>query len=325
MVVGWCSRDPDYIRLAKLGVHAGLASLVLGRPYNPAWPDAEIAAYFKAIKAGDLLLYDRCKRTVHGTNYGLTEFGMVRNFPQVFPTIQIARKFKKLYAEMAPALPKWHTEVRERAYQQNYLGGPGDHPYGYKHWFWDVIGFRQIPYSVYLKRQKARDPVTIIQGKYYAITLGGDAKRVVAFYPQSIAAGVLKEAMLRLFAPESPSWIGDAYYGRTPLRAPIHDSLLMEIPTRVWDRVVERVYREMMRPVEALPLDWVSPADRQRLGFGPLLTIGVEGKAGLDWQKMEKIPGPTLQELGLSGESVYFPADEDAESAEDVASLGTVA
>lgn len=320
---GWFMRDPEYIRLAKLGVHAALASHVLKRPYDPRWSDTDLAAYFEDIKKAEEVIYDRCKRTVHGTNYGLTEYGMVRNFPENFPTLAVARKFKATYAEMAPALPKWHRQLRERAYAQNYLGGPGDHPFGYKHWFWSVLGFRSIPYPVYLKRQKRHEPVTTIQGKYFAITLGDDAKRCVAFYPQSTAAGVLKEVMLRLFDPEQPNYIGEAYYGRTPFRAPIHDSLLLEIPHRVWDAVVEKVFTEMLRAVPELPLDWIPVADRQRLGMGTALSIGVKAKQGLDWKAMEGLACPTPQQLGVSADGTFFPAEVEDEDEE--ADLGTVA
>lgn len=317
---GYFMRDPSYMWLAKLGVHAGLASHILGRPYNPAWPLPDLVAYFKEIKRSEPVIYDRSKHTTHGKNYGLTIYGMVRNFPESFPTLKVAKHYDAIYAAMAPKLGEWHTHLRERAYAQNYLGGPGDHPFGYKHWFWSVLGFRSIPYNVYLKRQRLHEPVTTIQGKYFAITLGEDSKRAVAFYPQSTAAGILKEVMLRLFDPDSPSYIGDAYYGRTPFRAPIHDSLLLEIPVRVWDSVVEKVYREMLMPVKELPLDWVPVAERERLGFGPYVTIGVEGKAGADWLHMETIPSPTLQELGVSPDGTFFPHEEEEE--EEEVSLG---
>lgn len=321
---GCFMRDPHYVWLAKLGVHAGLASHILKRPYDPSWSTPDIVAYFKEIKEREPLIYDRSKRCVHGKNYGLTEYGMVRNFPESFPTLKVARQITAVYDHMAPALGKWHTQVRERAYAQNYLGGPGDHPYGYKHWFWSVLGFRGIPYNVYLRRQKLHEPVTTIQGKYYAITLGEDAKRAVAFYPQSTAAGILKEVILRLFTPGEPSYIGDAYYGRIPFRAPIHDSLLLEIPNRVWDRVCEMVYREMLRPIAAMPLDWIPEAERARYGLGPLLTVGVEGKQGLDWLNMERMQSPTLQELGVSADGTFF-AHEEGEDEEEAESLGTVA
>lgn len=326
LLSGWFMRDPHYMRLAKLGVHAGLASHVLKRPYDSSWADAEIAAYFKQLKKTEEVIYDRSKRVVHGTNYGLTVHGMVKNFPAIFPTLKIATGIRDIYFKMAPGLPAWHNSLRETAYAQNFLGGPGVHPFGYKHWFWAVLGFRQIPYSAYIKRQQRHEPVTIIQGRYYAITLGDDAKRVVAFYPQSTAAGVLKEVMLRLFDPDHPSYVGDAYYGRTPFRAPIHDSLLFEIPFRVWDRTIERVYREMLRPVPELPLAWV-PADlRARFGMGDFLSIGVEGKAGADWKHMETLPTPKWAdlELGVSQDALFF-SHEEGDDAEDEESLGTVA
>lgn len=277
--------------------------------------------YCLTVPSGYFLIRHRDRISVTGnTNYGLTEFGMVRNFPEYFPTLTVARKLKAVYAEMAPALPKWHQHLRELAYQQNFLGGPGAHPYGYKHWFWSVLAFRGIPYNVYLRRQKLHEPVTTIQGKYYAIVLGEDAKRVVAFYPQSTAAGVLKEVMIRLFDPESPSYIGDAYYGRTPFRAPIHDSILLEIPNRVWDRVVELVFQEMLRPIPELPLDWVEAGVRRSLGLGSHLSIGVEAKCGLDWKNMEALAGP---EVGVSGEGTFFPHEEEDE--EEADALGVVA
>ena len=73
---------------------------------------------------------------------------------------------------------------------------------------------------------------------------------------------------------------------KTPLRAPIHDSLLLEIPHRRWDRTVEIACQEMQRPVAELPLpaSWGRP--------GEYVTIGVAAKAGSDWQAMEKIAVP---------------------------------
>lgn len=320
---GYFMRDPAYIRLAKLGVHAGLTSHVLKRPYDPRASDVDLSAYFQEIKATQPILYSRCKVVVHGTSYGLTEYGMIRNFPETFPTLKAAQAITKVFHGMAPLLPKWQGQVRERAYQQNYLGGPGDHPFGYKHWYWAVLGFRPITHQIYQQRIRMHQPVTIIQGKYFALVWGDDSKRAVAFYPQSTAAGVLKEVMLRLFHVEHPSYIGDAFYGRTPLRAPIHDSLLLEVPVRVWDRVLEKVYLEMMRPVPELPLGWIPAAERARLGLGEYLSIGVEAKAGMNWLDMEKLPTPTVQELGVSMDGVYLPAMEEDD--EDEVALGTMA
>jgi len=312
--VGWYSRDPAYIRLAKLGVHAGLASHFLGRPYDPRWSDAEIGAYFREIKKEHPKVSHQSKRCVHGDNYGLTEFGMVQQFPDAFPTLPIARKFKAVYRTMAPAVPAWQRQVRERAFRQHYLGGPGDHPFGYKHWFWSVFTYKRIGEQQrrgLLRRYPDDPPVAVINGTPFKVTLGEDGKRCVAFYPQSTAAGVLKEAMLALFAdPDSPDYIGDAHFGRTPLRAPIHDSLLLEVPERAWDQVYETVCRVMQQPIrqQPCPAEW---------GLGPCLTIGVEAKAsalGGTWQAMETVELP----VGVAGDVGPTP---EADEADDLADL----
>ncbi len=115
-----------------------------------------------------------------------------------------------------------------------------------------------------------------MHGRYFQTKPGNDWNRVVAYYPQSIAAGRLKEVQRRLFLPWSPDYIGDCYFGRTPLLAPIHDSLLLHIPNRILDRVIEIVSRVMQEPSQYLPipLDW---------GWGPFLPIGISAKAGKNW------------------------------------------
>jgi hypothetical protein len=280
--------------------------------------------YCPTVPTGFFLVRHRDRISVTGnTNYGLTEFGMVRNFSQTFPTITIARKFKRAYLDMCPKLHAWQKGVQELAYRQNFLGGPGAHPFDYKHWLWAVLSYRGITESAFVKRQVAHEPVTRIQGRPYAIVLGEDAKRAVAFFPQSTAAGVLKDAMLRLFDPDGPSYIGDAYFGRTPLRAPIHDSLFLEVPVRAWDRVLERVVLEMTRPVPELPLNWVSREDRVRFGFGDHLSIGVEAKTGDDWGSMQPIDTAGLV-AGVIPETTAFALDDDAENQDDFAALRTV-
>jgi hypothetical protein len=166
-------------------------------------------------------------------------------------------------------------------------------------------------------RVKRHMPVVEINGRWFGVGLGEDSKRVIAFYPQSTAAGVLKRTIRALFLfPDHPSYIGDAYYGRTPLRAPIHDSLLLEVPDRVWDRVVASVAREMLRPIaeQPLPAAW---------NMGTHLTVGVDAKAGKNWLDVEGVPLPTWQELGVSNEETYFGVEEDDE--EDVQEMGVVA
>lgn len=335
--VGWFDRDPAFIRLAKLGVHAYLASHLLQRPADLRWSDADLLGYFKELKEANTLLYDRSKRCVHGTNYGLTPYGMASTFPELYPLEKDADRVQRIYFEICPNLPIWHQALRSQAYDTGSLGGPGAplltednrcytpgwtgpspwaHPFQYRHWFWSVLAYSPITESQRLHRVKRGQPCVEINGRWFAVKWGEDSKRVIAFYPQSTARGVLTRPMRNLFVNrDHPSWIGDAYFGRTPFRAPIHDSLLLEIPLRAWDTVLEKVCREMQRPIleQPLPAAW---------GMGRHLTVGIEAKAGQNWKDVTTIQIPGWSEGG-DLKDTYFGVEEADE--EDAMDLGVVA
>lgn len=332
VILGWCMRDPAYIRLAKLGMHAYLASHVLGRPADLRWPDAELSRYFKAIKhaedAHTKQMYDGSKRVVHGNGFGQTALGVYLAHPKLFKNQAAADRLFKLYYTIAPALPKFHVALRHTAHEQRYLGGalPYDyrpdekrvigHPYHYKHWFWSVVSYERLSVNQRLFRQKAGLPMIEINSIWYGVGLGEDGKRVCALYPQGIARGVLTEAAFRLFDPDDPLadryYIGDCYFGKTPLRAPIHDSFLCEVPTRKLDRVLERIYGAMSLPVAELPND---PA----WGLGSHLSIGVDVKVGPSWGEMTSVDTTGL--LGVAGDTVSEAADD--EESDDLLDLET--
>lgn len=334
---GWLAGDPDYIRLAYLGVHAYLASHLIGKPASLGWSDQDLSMYFSEIKKKYPVEYDRSKRTVHGNNYGLTIHGMVENFPESFPDLKAAQYTQDLYFELAPKLKAFHDRCRDKAYEFGRLGGPAcddyytlvnsgqNHPYAYRHWFWGVQSYRPVNEAEYRKAQawgKRKGTLrangvpsgfVIMNNRPFKVQLGEDSKRVIAFYPQSIAAGRMKEAELELFHPESPDYIGDMYYGQTPFRAPIHDSLLLEVPDQVWDYVVETVVGVMRRPElrQPVPEEW---------GIGSHLRIGVAAKAGRDWMHMEEIELPEMVPE-TAREQMFLPVEED--QYEDVLDLGT--
>jgi hypothetical protein len=316
---GWCASDAEYYRLAKLGVHAALVTHVLRQPYDPGESDAALKALFARVKDEHQDVYEPAKRYIHGRAYGLTVAGMQLQFPHLFKTQAVAQQYARIFEGMAPGVARWQGNTQLRASRQHYLGGAGDHPFAYKHWFWSVYQYKRLTATQYYRlvakhqREGSEPPVLTINGQHFRISLGEDGKRVLAFYPQSIAAGILKEALLRLFADkDSPSYIGDVYFGKTPLRAPIHDSLLLEIPLRVWDRVVEIVCMEMQRPVvqQPLPESWGAR-------FGEYVAIGVAAKAGQNWAAMEKIAVPGY-------ESDWEAQPVEAEDEEDWGDLARV-
>jgi len=276
ILTGWFCGDPTYIRLARLGVHAYLTSHLVNKPADLGWSDEVLGDYFKKIKKAYPVKYHQGKGTVHGTNFGQTPYGMAKLHPHLF-TISSATALQTLYYKLCPKLKSWHNNLRQRAHRQGYLGG-NDHPFHYKHWFWEVLKWSG--------------------GK---VSLGRDANRVVAFYPQSTAAGILKEACLRLMDPGGANYIGDTFHGRTPIRALIHDSILCEVPLGEKDRVIRALYNEMTTPIKVLPCpkEW---------GLGPYLTIGVAIKVGPTWGSMEEID---LKELGVASDTTVIDAEED--------------
>jgi uracil-DNA glycosylase family 4 len=315
--VGWFSRDPDYIRLAKLGVHAALASHVLERPYDPAWSDSDLVDYFYEIKEREPLIYTQTKTVVHGVSYGRTPHGMHRDYPEMFPTLKDANRIFDIFYAMAPAIPRWQQDIRQHVDKHGYLGGPGEppfgHPYNYRHYYYGVFTYSRLSPAQAQRlrakygRLKRPAPLVEVNGIDYKQVNGDDAKRLVAFPPQSTASANLKDAELILFGdPDSALYLGNAYYGQTCLRAPIHDSLLLEYPVEEEERVLLNVATAMCRPIlqQPLPSAW---------GMGEHLTIGVEAKAsavGGNWMAMETIDLPVVSTPSLAADRTYFPIQD---------------
>ena len=245
---------------------------------------------------------DLAKRCVHGSNYAMTPRGMHMQFPELFPTDRAAAFAQGLYFEIAPSFPLWQLSVKERAAKSGYLGGK-DHPFRYMHWFFNVVNYR--PAKGIVRGQSVKR-----NGMTFQMSWGEDSKRACAFYPQSTAAGVIKEAMLRLFVPGTENYIGDVFFGKTPLRAQIHDSLLLEVPKVRLDEVFSKVCTEMMRPIKQQPMD---PA----WGMGDYLTIGVEAKVGQNWapysegnlEGMRKLPVPASISPESLAADIVVPMD----------------
>lgn len=297
---GWWCGDPVLYRLAKLGIHAFLCGRKpeVNQPAELSWSDEDLAAHFTMLKERFFPAYDKTKRAVYGTLYGAVPSTLCEIFPEHYPTVRDAEREQRFLFEFAPKLKSFHSQVREIAHRQHWLGGPGVHPYGHRHWFWHVLEYERLSLPQVRWREKRGMPVQVLQGIPYGISLGKDGKRVVAYYPQSTASFNLADAMLLTFDPElEETYIGDCYYGMTPLRAPIHDSLLMEVQDSLVERVLERVVPVMTREIIEQPLPW-DPTQ--------FLKIGVEAKVGQDWASMKKVDVSALvgAPAGVSGDRV---------------------
>ncbi len=281
VLVGWFAHDPDYIRLAKLSVHAYLCSYLVDKPADLKWSDEHLAGYLKEIKKENKLNYEISKRVIHGSAYGLTPYGLTKTYPDLFKTKKDAEEVQELFFTVAPRVREWQDNVVALAHKQNYLGGE-DHPYHYKHWFWDVLKYTPITASAMRYRNKNKKDYILINERPYSINRSTDANRAIAFFPQSTAGGIIKEAMLKLFIPGQPNYVGSSYFGKTPLRMPIHDSLVLEVMNNRVNTVLEKVKYAMTEPLEHLPCDptW---------NIGTHLAIGVAVQAGKDWGNMEDV------------------------------------
>lgn len=339
---GWMSGDPDYIRLATLGVHAYLTSFKLaeagkiGSPASLSWSDADLALFFKDIKNRFPFEYDMCKRCVHGNNYGLTVYGMHQTFPELYATLKAAEEIQDLYYSICPKLPGFHSRMRDYAYEHETLGGSyvddytlltqgGHHPFGYRHKFFGVqtykplneSEFRKLQYIARKRMHREMHPsVRIINRRPFQVAFGEDSKRVIAFFPQSIAAGTLKEAELTLFHPDSPCYIGDIAEGKTPLIAPIHDSLLMHVPDHLHEWVIALAVEVMRRPIPTMPCppEW---------GIGSHIRVNVDVKVspvGGSWADVKSISIPDMAPA-TAMENTYMPTED--QEWDDFQDLGT--
>lgn len=246
------ARWRDGIRLAKLGVHSYLASHVLGRPADLKWDDDRLRKYFKDIKGSNdpqvNMIYNGCKRAIHLSNYGGTPRKMVQAEPDTFPTVKYATELQEMYFEVAAPIRKWQLQTQLEAHQNGFLRNPFDYIHRFTHVFRNV--------------KEA--------GKWVRKP-GDQANDVLAFLPQSTAAGIIKEAMLRLW--EDPQMAA-------AMRLQVHDSLLLEVREAELDEVRAKLISCMTAPVKELPL----PASFR---MGEALVIDVDSKVGYRWGAMK--------------------------------------
>lgn len=195
----------QYIRLARLGMHAAVTALKVGTPVDLTADDQTVKGQLDAVKKAHPKAYDTSKRTVHANNFGMTTYGMVEKFPEFFPTLKAAQEFQGFYYALAPDLPKWHQALRKTAHERGFLGGvtpPGaptpsiwDHPYGYRHWFWDVLSYQ--PCQEFTARKWLKDPtrahrIVYLHGRPFQVRFGGDGNRCLP--------------------PDAQVWMGDYTY-----------------------------------------------------------------------------------------------------------------
>jgi DNA polymerase I-like protein with 3'-5' exonuclease and polymerase domains len=242
VLTGYCSGSAEYIRLARAGVHGWLTSHIVGVPIQTNLSDADLAQASKEMKLAHPVVYEQAKRAVHGFNYLLTPYGLQDEYPELFPKRKGAERLYELYWGL-PETAKvrdWQRATVERAHKEKHL----NNHFGGRHYFYQLYRWNA--------RRKEWE-------------FGDDAKRAVAYLPQSDAAFIQREVLLALWG------IDDLL--REWLRLAIHDSIVLEVPEFYVNWAVQQLHREMTQP-------W------PQLGG---LTIGCEVKVGPSLGEMKEV------------------------------------
>jgi hypothetical protein len=237
VLTGWFAKDENFISASKLSIHAILSSFYLQKlgkwdePISLDWNEAKLKEKIRHIKKHYPNEYSKSKSIVYLSLYGGGAKMIFNQSPGVFNSISECTQLQNMFFEtLAIKIKKWQRDTLDLAHRQCYL----ENPFGHRHYFWDVLQHN---------------------GRY-----GSQAKDALAELPQSTAASIYKDVMVRL-RPELVNY----------LRAPIHDELLFELPINEKDDLIDEIKSEMEKPIPELDG----------------LTIEVESSVGERWGEMD--------------------------------------
>jgi uracil-DNA glycosylase family 4 len=264
VLTGYFANAPNYVRLAKRDVHTFYTAYAL-HAQDPgrisandlpllSWDDdklfGRLAELKSELKTERNNLY---KHLVHAANFGQGPKGasdtILRMSGKEVSAFKIGQVMG-IYYDLFPEIKKWHTSSLAQVDADGFLRNP----FGYVHRF-----FR--PYEWELNEQT----------KKWEHAPGADANRIYAFLPQSTAAGIIKDAMLRMWENHYEAC------GRF-MRLLIHDEVFMEVPEVDCDSVDQIMQTEMEAPIQCMKLPWDATK---------FLTVETEAKRGHTWGTMK--------------------------------------
>lgn len=264
VLTGYEAGDKSYVRLARRDIHSfytaysmynlGDRRLTANDLPQLCWDDEKLFGRLddikKAFKSERNNLY---KHLVHAINFGQSAKGAqdkIYKETNIMHPVNVVVLAMDIYKkELFPSIPRWHNNIRLQAHSDGYLRNA----FGYIHRFNHVFANK-------------------LRNGHWERILGEDAEAVLAFKPQSTAAGIMKEVLLRLYQ-ERFDEVGQY------LRMTIHDEIFLELLLELVERIDLIMKEEMERPIKELPLpeDW---------GMGPYLSILSEAKVGPVWGEM---------------------------------------
>jgi uracil-DNA glycosylase family 4 len=218
LLVGFYAKDPDYMRAAKLGVHAIFGSYLNDEVIDLKWDDSKIVGKVAEFKDKyKKTIYPIAKATIHGTAYGETPYKMHMTDPDLFPTIKRAEEMQQLYFKtIGRKVRQWQLLTLETAARKHYL----ETVFGFRRYFWDIWKWD------WKKGQNV---------------MSTQAKDALATLPQSTASDIMLRALQRL------PWDVLQY-----LRLLIHDESFWEFPLEGFDENMMQVKKAMEAPFDEL-------------------------------------------------------------------------
>jgi uracil-DNA glycosylase len=221
VLVGHFAGSERYMRLARCGVHGWLTSAFHGQPLPLDWPATELSQRCKAAKKLWPEDYEKLKRVVHLSNYLGTKRRIREEYPDDFATEKEAGQLQQFYLDSLPGtdVRAWQRATVEQAHAAKAL----ENSFGLRHRFYNLW--------TYNPRRRAFE-------------FGDDAKRAVAFRPQSAAAAIQRLVLRALSSrlPDALAW----------LCLPVHDALIADVPCARVDEYAQVLYEVMTAPVAAL-------------------------------------------------------------------------
>jgi DNA polymerase len=221
VLVGYFAGSARYRRLAKCGVHGWLTAKLHGLEIPLTLEDSELQKQSKLSKKQWPDDYEKMKRVVHMSNYLATKRRIHEEYPDDFPTEREAGKLQQFYLGSEPGqdIRAWQKSTVELAHASKAL----ENNFGLRHRF----------YSLYAWNARRS-----------AWEFGDDAKRAVAFRPQSAAAAIQRIVVKRLLErmPEALAW----------LCLLVHDSIIADVPDAFVGHYCQTLYDVMTSPIDEL-------------------------------------------------------------------------
>lgn len=248
VMVGWLAGSQRYIRLARAGVHGWITSALHGEPLSLDISDDALIAGCRLAKEKWPDDYEKCKRVVHLSNYCGTPRRIAEEYPDEFPTESSAGRLQSFYfsTEAGQDIKAWQKQTIEIAHANKGL----ENHFGLRHRFYSL-------YSYDSRRQ--------------CYVLGDDAKRAVAFVPQSDASFVQSDILLRLVERDSRflDWLVGI----------VHDSIILDVPLSESGYAAVTLYEEMVRPLPQLDGLYIGAEVKRGYNLGEMEVLSCSAQA----------------------------------------------